>query len=198
MALSNNTELKAAIADWLNRSDLTTQIVDFITLTESRIAAELKTNDTHVTTTLAVDAQSEDLPADFSGMVRLTFGDYYPTLTYLPPDEFWTRYLSNYNGKPAAYTIEANKIYFGPTPDQAMTLNYTYIAKPDIATDSTNRVLTMYPGLYLFGALSEAYSFLGDTESQMVAESKYQQALAMANASDQFKGPLNMIIPGIV
>ena len=36
MALSNYTELKTAIANWLNRSDLTSEISDdFIKLTEA-------------------------------------------------------------------------------------------------------------------------------------------------------------------
>ena len=38
MALTTYTELKAAIADWLNRSDLTSQIPDFITLAEAEMA----------------------------------------------------------------------------------------------------------------------------------------------------------------
>ena len=33
MALTTYSELKTSIADWLNRSDLTTQIADFIALT---------------------------------------------------------------------------------------------------------------------------------------------------------------------
>jgi len=35
MALTTYTELKASIADWLNRSDLTAAIPDFISLAEA-------------------------------------------------------------------------------------------------------------------------------------------------------------------
>ena len=35
MALVNYSDLKTSIADWLNRSDLTATIPDFITLAES-------------------------------------------------------------------------------------------------------------------------------------------------------------------
>ena len=36
MAITNYSELKSAIADWLDRTDLTDQIPDFITLAEAR------------------------------------------------------------------------------------------------------------------------------------------------------------------
>ncbi len=37
MALTTYTELKTSIGDWLNRSDLTTAIPDFISLAEAQI-----------------------------------------------------------------------------------------------------------------------------------------------------------------
>ena len=43
MALTNYTELKASIANWLNRTDLTTEISeDFITLAEADFNAKLR------------------------------------------------------------------------------------------------------------------------------------------------------------
>ena len=43
MALTTYTELKASLADWLNRSDLTTTIPDFISLAEAQIERQLRT-----------------------------------------------------------------------------------------------------------------------------------------------------------
>ena len=42
MALTTYTELKASIADFLNRDDLTTVIPDFITLAESQINRDVR------------------------------------------------------------------------------------------------------------------------------------------------------------
>ena len=42
MAITNYTELKSSLADWLNRSDLTTVIPDFITLAESQFNREIR------------------------------------------------------------------------------------------------------------------------------------------------------------
>ena len=42
MALSNYTGLKASIADFLNRDDLTAVIPDFITLAEAQINRDIR------------------------------------------------------------------------------------------------------------------------------------------------------------
>ena len=41
MALTTNADLQAAIADWLNRSDLSAQIPDFLTLAQLKINRRL-------------------------------------------------------------------------------------------------------------------------------------------------------------
>ena len=41
MALTTNAELQAVIADWLNRSDLSAQIPDFLTLAQLKINRKL-------------------------------------------------------------------------------------------------------------------------------------------------------------
>jgi hypothetical protein len=62
MALSTNTELKAAVADWLKRGDLTTQIPDFIRLAETAIERELSrgpgANDTYTTSAALTASQA--------------------------------------------------------------------------------------------------------------------------------------------
>ena len=62
MALSTNTELKAALASWLKRGDLTTQIPDFIFLAEKAIERELNFGPTGTQdyTTSAATTASQD------------------------------------------------------------------------------------------------------------------------------------------
>ena len=52
MALGTFTELKDAIADWLDRSDLTARIPDFIALAEARINRELRIRPMEVRSTM--------------------------------------------------------------------------------------------------------------------------------------------------
>jgi len=65
MALSTYTELKASVADWLNRTDLTTIIPDFIALAEAQIERTLRTRQMIVRTTASIDTEYSAVPADF-------------------------------------------------------------------------------------------------------------------------------------
>ena len=190
MAITNNTELQAAIANWSNKTNLTDRIPEFITLAESRITDEISTSELHVTTTLTVDSASEALPTNYKGMVRIKLNGTYPPLDYMPPDTFHSTYAANQTGRPIAYTIEGNDILFGPSPDESYTATYTYKQKPDIATDSTNRLLTVNPNLYLFASLVEAFGYLKDVEMEDKYEFKYQVAKNGINGNDQEKGAL--------
>ena len=70
MALSTFTELKEAVADWLDRSDLTARIPDFIALAEARINRELRIRPMEVRSTMytTVDQQYFNLPGGYIQM----------------------------------------------------------------------------------------------------------------------------------
>ena len=57
MAISTYAELKSAVATWINRSDLTIQIPDFISLTEANMNRTLRTRRQITTASITVDAE---------------------------------------------------------------------------------------------------------------------------------------------
>ncbi len=65
MALTTYTELKASVADWLNRTDLTNVIPDFISLAEAQIERTLRTRQMIVRATASIDTEYSAVPADF-------------------------------------------------------------------------------------------------------------------------------------
>ena len=66
MALSTYTELKTTIANWLNRSDLTSEIQDdFIKLTEADLNSKLRVRSMISQSTITIDAETESLPTGF-------------------------------------------------------------------------------------------------------------------------------------
>lgn len=65
MALTTYTELKASVADWINRDDLTAVIVDFISLAEAQIERTLRTTQMIVRATASIDGEYSAVPADF-------------------------------------------------------------------------------------------------------------------------------------
>jgi hypothetical protein len=66
MALTNYTTLKASIANWLNRSDLTTEIADdFIKLVEADFNSKLRVRKMITQSTITIDSETEALPTGF-------------------------------------------------------------------------------------------------------------------------------------
>tara|TARA_R100001510_G_scaffold686_1_gene510 strand:- start:874 stop:1080 length:207 start_codon:yes stop_codon:yes gene_type:complete len=68
MAFDTFSNLKTAIANYLNRDDLTAFIGDFITLTESRLNRELRVREmisSDTSTTTVSGTQSYSLPTGF-------------------------------------------------------------------------------------------------------------------------------------
>src|SRR6056300_52465 len=71
MALSNYTELKASIADFLNRDDLTTVIPDFITLAEAQINRDIRHYEMENRATADLDQQYLDRPGQWLETIRI-------------------------------------------------------------------------------------------------------------------------------
>jgi len=66
MAISTYTELKASIANWLNRSDLTSEIADdFIKLVEADLNAKLRIRQMEQIDSITINDEDETVPTGF-------------------------------------------------------------------------------------------------------------------------------------
>ena len=72
MALSTYDELKASIADFLNRDDLTSVIPDFIKLAETGMNREVRHWRMEKRATAQLDSQYTALPSDFLEPIRMS------------------------------------------------------------------------------------------------------------------------------
>ena len=72
MALATDSDLQASIADWLNRSDLTSVIPDFQTLAQLRINRKLSIVEQEVVSTITPTAQTTALPAGITALISVT------------------------------------------------------------------------------------------------------------------------------
>ena len=170
MALSTYAELKTSIANWLNRSDLTSEIADdFIKLVEAEYNSKFRirkmlTSDTSFT----IDSELEALPTGFL-QVRDFFivsGSAKYSLTYMPPTQMDQTRGGSTSGRPIVYTILGGNFRFAPTPDGTYTATINYYKAIDALSDSTttNYILSNHPGIYLYGSLYHAANFLGGIE----------------------------------
>ena len=65
MAISTYSELKTAVSNWLNRSDLDLRIPEFIDLAEAGFNRMLRTRDQMTRSTTTASTQYVTLPDDF-------------------------------------------------------------------------------------------------------------------------------------
>ena len=198
MALTNYTTLKASIANWLNRSDLTDEIADdFIVLTEADFNSKLRVRKMIAQSTITIDSETESIPTGFL-QVRdfyiLSGSTKYP-LRYMTPPQMDQVKGTSVTGVPQAYTILGDTFRFTPKPDSSYTGYLNYYKKFDAlsSTNATNFILTDHPAIYLYGSLFHAANFLGGYNPQQVQTWQQMYATALErlelnDREDQFSG----------
>jgi len=147
MALTNYTELQASVADFLNRSDMTSVIPDFITMCEADMNRTLRVREMSIRTRAPINSQYVKLPADFLGMRNIDLlTDPVTPLSYLNLQNLDIHRSNKSTGKPLYYSIMQGSIEFSPVPDSEYTLEIIYYQKiPALSTNSTNWLLTDHP-----------------------------------------------------
>ena len=183
MALSNYTELKASVANYLNRNDLTASIPDFITLTEGKLNRDLRIRASVVRaeTTTTANTAFYNLPSDIielKNITRDTSNASY-ALSYMSLESASREYGGFSSGTPRAYSSVGDTIKLLPTPDSTYTIGINYYKKLTALSDSntTNTILENYPDLYLFGSCFEGALFLNDTEQSQRFGAIYAKVL---------------------
>jgi hypothetical protein len=167
MALSTYAQLQTSIGDWLNRSDLTATIPDFISLAEAQIERTLRTRQMIVRANASFDSQYGAVPADFleTKSLKLTSTNPPTPLSFLSIDaldEQSTRYTGS--GKPKFFGVVGGQFRIVPIPDATYTAELTYFSKlTKLSNDVTsNWLLASSPDIYLYGALLQAAPYLQD------------------------------------
>ena len=187
MALANFTDLKASVADFLNRSDLTTVIPDFITMCEAGFNRELRVREMSVRTQAPIDSQYVKLPDDFLGMRNIDLmTDPVTPLSYKNLQNLDIHRRADATGKPIYYSITQNNIEFAPVPESEYTLEIVYYQKvPALSAFSTNWLLDNHPDAYLYGTLMHSAPYLQADERVGIWAGKYQQIIEQITTSDE-------------
>ena len=200
MALGTFTELKDAIADWLDRSDLTDRIPDFITLAEARLNRDLRIRPMEVRSSMETTAGQRyfNLPGGYLQMRNMQINSNPITpLEYITPEMLDRLYGSDTTGKPKAYTLIGDEIQLAPIPDSTYTLEMAFYEKFTPLGDGTsgtvtsNWLTTNAPDVLLYGALLEAEPFIKNDERIALWLNAYNGAVKKiqdADARDRHSG----------
>jgi len=199
MAITSYADLQTSVANWLNRSDLTLRIPEFIDLAEANFNRDLRHRDMETTITLNTVAGTSTiaLPSDYletRAMVNQTTP--LVVLEYMTVVQLDTAHATSVSGQPYNYTIVGSNYRLGPVPDAVYNIELTYYQRIPALSDAnpTNWLLTNHPDAYLFAVLVEAEPYLKNDERLPVWGAKLQRSLeglkAEASRSAFNGGPL--------
>src|SRR5512139_107004 len=181
-------ELKANIASYMKRSDLTSVIPTFIELAESDIYADVRCQAMETSASITLTGETYSHPDGLIEVRRLLIGDdqYY----YVTPEE----YAQIVDTSERKFTSIGRTLYInGGESGDTGTLTYmaTFTA---LANDSdTNWLTENAPEVYLWGALRHACIYTLDDAGQSRFATLYAGAVERLNkreAAARVEGPL--------
>ena len=193
MALGTFTELKDAVADWLDRSDLTARIPDFITLAEARLNRDLRIRPMEVRSSMETTSGQRyfNLPGGYLQMRNMQMNTNPITpLEYITPEMLDRLYGSDTTGKPRAYSLIGDEIQLAPIPDSDYTIEMAFYEKFTPLGDGTsgtvtNNWLTLNaPDVLLYGSLLEAEPFIKNDERIALWLNAYNGAIRKLQDAD--------------
>ena len=189
MAISTFQELQDGVSNWLDRSDLSARIPEFITLAEAQMNRMLRIRlmEGRYTASTVKGQRNYALPTDYRQMRALRINqDPIRVLQYLSPQNMDSVWAGSYTGTPCAYTIVANDIRLGPSPDSVLELDIDYYraVSPLSGSNTTTTMLTQNPDIYLYGSLMAAEPFLMNDERLAVWGALFDKAVRNMESQD--------------
>lgn len=181
--ITNYSTLKSAVADYLNRADLTSQIPMFIQFVEADLNTRLRCREMVVRATTTNDEEFVQLPTDFLQALNLQIVDGKTPLRFVTLDEADQIKASQIYTQVIAYTLVDGAIELVPAPADNVQIEMVYYQKIPALSDAntSNWLLSKAPDVYLYGALVHAAPFLMDDQRVNTFGSFYSQRVEALN-----------------
>lgn len=208
MAVDSYNKLQAALADQVNRDDLSADVtsyspaqldsvikraIEYSTATIQRDLMALNNGhksmeaiNNSLSTTGGVETLA--LPTDFlSARAFMTTGAPYRVLEFKDPNSLFQTYPNTTTGQPVAYTLIAGVAYLRPIPDGAYTTRLIYNqAIPALtASNTSNWVLASHPDLYIAAGMVELALYLENETSAAIWKARYDEQLNRLMGNDK-------------
>lgn len=182
MAITTSAELKTALGNWLNRTDLAARLDEFIVLAESRLNRQLRVRGMEASMlSTALVASATALPAGFLAFKELRI-DAAHSYTLEPRPVEWLRNQSTASGSPIYYAITNTQVLC--YPGAGSVLGTYYQALPSLSANSANWLLSAHPDLYLMACLEEASVYTRNEKLGAMAGTRTQAIMDALQSSD--------------
>lgn len=186
MAISTYAELKSAIADFLDRDDLTAVIPTFIYAAEKQMEKEIRHPRMMRRSEGQIDSRYSPVPPTWLETIRLHISGVNSYRLELTSLDDMLQLRERYNGvagRPTHYAHFGENIEVFPNPDAEYDIELMYYEKLPVLSDSntSNWLLEIAPEAYLYGALVHSAPYLKDDARLQVWGSLYAGAVAGVN-----------------
>ena len=189
MAISTYSELQTAVANWLDRDDLSARIPEFISLAEARFnrLLRLRSMESKQTASTVGGQRNYNLPASYIQMRNFQLNTSpLTTLSYVTPEIYDRVWGGSTGGIPKFYTIVADEISLGPIPGSVITMEMLFYRRFDnlSASTTTNWLLTYAPDIYLYASMLEAEPFIMNDERVPLWATALEKAISDMQEQD--------------
>lgn len=183
MAITSYSTLQSAIADYLNRGDLTAQIPTFIQFAEADFNTRLRTREMIVRAEAQSDNEFVQLPANWLEAINLQINGGVSPLRFVTLDEADRINNDHSLSQVSAYSLMNGAIELIPAPGDDVSIEMIYYGKitPLSSQVSTNWLLAKAPDVYLYGSLMHAQPFLMDDQRMPVFAALYNARIEALN-----------------
>jgi hypothetical protein len=168
MAITTYSELKTAVADFLNRDDLTSAIPNFVALAEASLNRRMRAPEMVTRATVTVDAEYESRPADWLETIRYQMTTNPITvLQFVTPEEAIIQKTKfSVSGTPLFFSTVGTQFQHVPAPDTSYSGELMYYARVAGLSDAntSNWLLTANPDIYLYATLVQSAPYLKEDE----------------------------------
>lgn len=189
MAFTNYSSFVTVVENYLARTDLSSQIPDFIQLAQTRMSRDLRTEKMLkvATTTTTSNDGTVSVPADMLEVREIHIqGNPIIRLEYQSPDLFFKNGQTTTSGLPFYFTMLGPEFQFAPVPDSTQTVQILYYAQPTFisTTTASNLFLAYYPDALLYATLAEAEPYLLNDARIQTWSALYDRAITNIKTSD--------------
>jgi len=190
MALDNYSDLSTAIANWLDRSDLTSRIPEFVQLAEAKFNRNLRCRQMETISsglTMTASDDSYDFPTGALAITKFRIiSNEIHELDQMGKELLVRKFPVNTASRPKAFAVDGNQLIVRPQPDSAYSYELSYYEKiPSLEDNSTNWLMTLYPDAYLFGSLMEAAPYLRDDKVISLWNAKFGKVMDEIMTADK-------------
>jgi hypothetical protein len=190
MAITNYTNLKSTISDFLNRDDLDSVIPTFIQLAEAQMNRDIRhwEMEDRVSGQQSQGDQFMQLPSNWNETLRLILtGSGTSVVEFISLSGMASRRAKAEDaaGTPQYYCHVRGEFELYPTPDEDTDFELLYYAKIPALSDSntTNWLLEYAPDVYLYGVLTHSAPYLAEDARLAVWAQMY--AASVQNLNNQ-------------